>query len=86
MNIYYLMEAGSRAVRETVPQALVAVHFTNPESSDNMLNYASKLNYYKLDYDVFATSYYPYWHGTTENLTSVLSTISETYGKKVMVA
>lgn len=86
MNIYYLMDAGSRAVRETVPQALVAVHFTNPESSDNMLNYASKLNYYKLDYDVFATSYYPYWHGTTENLTSVLSTISETYGKKVMVA
>ncbi len=86
MNIYYLMEAGSRAVRETLPKAMVAVHFTNPESTDNMLNYASKLDYYKLDYDVFASSYYPYWHGTTENLTSVLSTISETYGKKVMVA
>ncbi len=86
MNIYYLMDAGSRAVRETLPQAMVAVHFTNPESADNMLNYASKLDYYKLDYDVFASSYYPYWHGTTENLTSVLSTISETYGKKVMVA
>ncbi len=86
MNIYYLMEAGSRAVRETLPKAMVAVHFTNPESTDNMLNYASKLDYYKLDYDVFASSYYPYWHGTTENLTSVLGKISETYGKKVMVA
>lgn len=86
MNIYYLMEAGSRAIREVVPEALVAVHFTNPESVDNMLNYASKLDYYKLDYDVFASSYYPYWHGTTENLTSVLKQISEQYGKKVMVA
>ncbi len=86
MNIYYLMDAGSRAIRETNPDALVAVHFTNPESVDNMKNYASKLAYYDLDYDVFASSYYPYWHGTTENLTSVLSDISEQYGKKVMVA
>lgn len=86
MNIYYLMAAGSRAIREIAPEALVAVHFTNPESVDNMLNYASKLNYYELDYDVFASSYYPYWHGTTENLTSVLSEISTTYNKKVMVA
>lgn len=86
MSIYYLMDAGSRAVREILPEALVAVHFTNPESTDNMLNYASKLEYYKLDYDVFATSYYPYWHGTLDNLTSVLKQVNEKYGKKVMVA
>lgn len=86
MNIYYLMDAGSRATREILPDALVAVHFTNPESSENMLNYASKLSYYELDYDVFATSYYPYWHGTLDNLTSVLKQVNEKYGKKVMVA
>lgn len=86
MNIYYLMDAGSRATREILPDALIAVHFTNPESSDRMLNYASKLKYYNLDYDVFASSYYPYWHGTLDNLTSVLKEVSETYGKKVMVA
>ena len=86
MNIYYLMDAGSRAVREICPDALVAVHFTNPESADNMKNYASKLAYYELDYDVFASSYYPYWHGTTENLTSVLKEIGDTYNKKVMCA
>ena len=86
MNIYYLMDAGSRAIREVMPEALVAVHFTNPESADNMLNYASKLKYYELDYDVFGSSYYPYWHGTLDNLTSVLSQVAQTYGKKVMVA
>ncbi|MBQ8653737.1 MAG: glycosyl hydrolase 53 family protein [Clostridia bacterium] len=86
MNIYKLMNAGSRAVREVYPEALIAVHFANPESGDNYLSWAGKLDYYKLDYDVFATSYYPYWHGTLDNLKKVLGTISQTYGKKVMVA
>ena len=86
MNLYKLMNAGGKAVREVYPEALIAVHFANPESADNYLSWASKLEYYQLDYDVFATSYYPYWHGTLENLKQVLSQIAETYGKKVMVA
>lgn len=84
-KIYRLMKSGSQAVREAYPEALVAVHFANPESADNYLSWASKLDYYHLDYDVFGTSYYPYWHGTLDNLKTVLSQIAETYGKKVMV-
>lgn len=86
MNIYKLMDAGSRAVREVCPGALVAVHFANPEKVTNYQDYAKKLDYYQLDYDVFASSYYPFWHGTLENLSAVLSDVATTYGKKVMVA
>ena len=85
MRIYKLMDAGARAVREVCPDALIAVHFANPENSDSYLSYASKLDYYHLDYDVFGSSYYPYWHGTLDNLKTVLGTIAQTYGKKVMV-
>lgn len=85
-NISYLMDMGSKAIREVYPKALVAVHFANPEKVSNYLDYASKLDYYELDYDVFASSYYPYWHGTLDNLSSLLSEIATTYGKKVMVA
>ena len=84
-NITYLMDAGAKAVREIYPEALVAVHFTNPEKQGNYANFASKLAYYAVDYDVFGTSWYPYWHGSLENLSAVLSEISEKYGKKVMV-
>ncbi|MCF0136467.1 MAG: glycosyl hydrolase 53 family protein [Lachnospiraceae bacterium] len=84
-EIQYLMQAGSKAVREIYPDALVAVHFANPEKGDAYLTYAEKLDYYQVDYDVFGSSYYPYWHGTLENLASVLQQISTTYGKKVMV-
>ena len=84
-NIQYLMQAGAKAVREVFPDALVAIHFANPEKEGSYETYASKLDYYGVDYDVFASSYYPYWHGTLENLTNVLTRIHETYGKKVMV-
>ena len=89
MNIAYLMDAGARAVREVYPEALIALHFANPENTDSYRTYAKKMEYYEknglIHYDVFATSYYPYWHGTLENLSAILTEISETYGKKVMV-
>ncbi|MBR5059398.1 MAG: glycosyl hydrolase 53 family protein [Clostridia bacterium] len=84
-GILKLMISASKAIRKTCPKALIAVHFANPEKSDNMKDYAFRLDYYKLDYDVFGSSYYPYWHGTTDNLTDVLNFISDKYGKKVMV-
>ncbi len=84
-NIQYLMQAGAKATREVYPDALVALHFANPEKADSYLSYAKKMDYYQVDYDVFATSYYPYWHGTLENLSRVLSEIASAYGKKVMV-
>ena len=84
-NMQQLFSAGSKAVREVFPDALVAVHFANPEKAGSYDTYASKLDYYKVDYDVFASSYYPFWHGSLENLAQVLTNIHNTYGKKVMV-
>ena len=86
IKITQLMSAGSRAVREVCPNALVAVHFANPEKVTNYESYSANLDYYGVDYDVFASSYYPYWHGTYENLAQVLNRVSQKYGKKVMVA
>ena len=89
MNIAYIMDAGARATREVYPEALVALHFANPEKTDSYRTYAKKMDYYEknglIHYDVFATSYYPYWHGTLDNLSAILTEIAETYGKKVMV-
>lgn len=85
-----LFSAGSRAVRQAAGQTghdmRVALHFTNPERTGWYAEIAAELNAHGVDYDVFATSCYPYWHGTEENLTSVLKHVAETYGKQVMVA
>lgn len=85
-RITQLMSAGAKAVREVCPGALVAVHFANPEKVTNYESYSKNLAYYGVDYDVFASSYYPFWHGTLDNLSEVLERVAKTYGKKVMVA
>ncbi|MFE4726028.1 glycosyl hydrolase 53 family protein [Microbacterium sp. NPDC056736] len=81
-----LVSAGSAAVREVLPDALVAVHFTNPETPGRYATYAAGLDAFDVDYDVFASSYYPYWHGAIDNLTAVLTEVATTYGKQVIVA
>ena len=81
-----LFASGDKAVRDFDPAILIAHHFADPSHVDDYYWYAKVLNERQVDYDVFATSYYPYWHGTTDNLTTVLKTIGDTYGKYVMVA
>ena len=80
-----LFACGSKATREILPDALIAFHFANPEKEGRYLDYAKKLDYYAIDYDIFASSYYPYWHGSLDNLASVLSEIAEKYNKKTLV-
>jgi arabinogalactan endo-1,4-beta-galactosidase len=84
-NFVEITNGGAAAVREVFPDALVAVHFTNPESQDYW-TIANNLQTNGMDYDVFASSYYPYWHGTLENLTNKLYWVAQDFGKKVMVA
>ncbi len=89
-SITRLFSAGSRAVRQAADEAgmpiRVALHFTNPERNNWVSYVADQLNKAQVDYDVFAVSCYPYWHGTPENLTQVLSYPASRYGKQVMVA
>lgn len=97
MNV--LFDAGCDAVHNfndaNGTNMLTVLHFTNPEASGRQTGYAANLADYDGDgdgtkegvsYDVFASSYYPYWHGTLSNLTSVLNTIASTHDKYVMVA
>ena len=84
---YYvgLLNQAGKAIKKVYPKALIAVHFANPEKSANILDWAAKLKQFEANYDVFGVSYYSYWHGTLDNLAEVLSTVSKTYNKKVMV-
>lgn len=65
---------------------LKVVHFTDPHKQDNAVYNAEALLNNGVDYDVYATSYYPYWHQTTDELAQVLRKIANATGKKVMVA
>lgn len=87
-----LLRAGSAAVRrvaaDTGNDIQIAVHFTDINNKSGVMKNAENLvvEGEEIDYDIFAVSYYPFWHGTIENLTEVMKEISQTYDKKVVVA
>lgn len=83
-DIARLMNAGSRAIREIDKNILVVVHNTEPNSGYQWISKDYHDN--NVDYDVFASSYYPNIHGSIANLKSELKYIADTYDKKVMVA
>ncbi|MBR1731665.1 MAG: glycosyl hydrolase 53 family protein [Ruminococcus sp.] len=85
-DMAYLLNAGSQAVKNFDSGILVAVHFTNPEKTDTIKWFADKLDEYSVNYDVFAVSYYPNWHGSLSNLTEVLDHAATTYNVYTMVA
>lgn len=80
-----LFSSGEKAVRDFSKDILIAHHFANP-GNGHFGWYAKIMNECHLDYDVFATSYYSYWHGSLDNLRKVLTEIGDTYHKYVMVA
>ena len=75
-NITKLMRSGIKACREILPSTMVALHFTNPEIDGLYDQYAFNLKSANIDYDIFASSYYPFWHGSLENLANVLNNVS----------
>ena len=47
--------------------------------------YASQLELFNVDYDVFAASYYPYWHGSLNGFETSLQNIIDKYEKKFSI-
>ncbi|MCD8150292.1 MAG: glycosyl hydrolase 53 family protein [Clostridiales bacterium] len=84
-NICALLNAGSAAVRAFDSDIRVVINVTNPEEQ-NMTLWAGYLEDYSVDYDILATSYYPFWHADMENLADQLTQVQEQYGKEVFVA
>ncbi|HAN02002.1 MAG TPA: glycosyl hydrolase family 53 [Lachnospiraceae bacterium] len=89
-NVRKLLTAGSKAVREVAASSgkdiLVAVHYTNIDDMKKLDTLLTGLQIKEIDYDIVGLSFYPYWHGTMEDLKNAITHVRNTYGKKVYVA
>ena len=89
-NVRKLLTAGSKAVREVAADSgkdiLVAVHYTNIDDIKKLDTLLTGLQVKEIDYDIVGLSFYPYWHGTMDDLKNTIIHIRDTYGKKVYVA
>ena len=67
-------------------EILVAVHYTNIDDMKKLDTLLTGLQVKEIDYDIVGLSFYPYWHGTMDDLKNAIIHIRDTYGKKVYVA
>lgn len=84
-NMCVLFSAGAAGVETYNPDVKVVIHVESPHKR-TMVTWAENLQNNNVDYDILATSYYPYWHGTLDNLKQQFETVKNTYCKDVMVA
>ena len=83
-NMYRIIKSAMNATRVVFPEAKTIAHFTDINTPKKIYNIVDALQSNGGIPDVIGVSYYPYWHGSLDNLQSVLNALA-TYGCEVMV-
>ena len=84
VNFCKLVDAGCRACREVLPQAKIVLHLERSNDKAVYQEFFSEMEKAGIDYDIIGASYYPYWHGTPEELFANLKDCRP-FGKELMV-
>jgi len=85
-EIALFVSAGIRACREFDPEIPVMIHLDNGGNNPMYVEWFD--NYIKrgADFDVIGLSYYPFWHGTLDDLEFNLKDMAKRYGKQTVIA
>jgi arabinogalactan endo-1,4-beta-galactosidase len=80
-----LFNAGASAVRRIDKNIKVAVHLAEGGNSSLFKWFFANVSGLKMDFDIIGVSYYPYWHGTLEELKENLNDIALRYNKEIAI-
>jgi arabinogalactan endo-1,4-beta-galactosidase len=76
------LNAGARACREVCPAAKIVIHIERTTSSTQCVNYFKYIGRNNVDYDIIGLSYYPFWHGYLDKLSSTLIALKNNFPDK----
>jgi arabinogalactan endo-1,4-beta-galactosidase len=79
-----LLDAGCRACRETLPSAKIMLHLEKSNDKEIYQEFFTEMEKAKIDFDVIGASYYPFWHGTPDELFENLNACRR-FGKEIMI-
>ncbi|NLP35718.1 MAG: glycosyl hydrolase [Clostridiales bacterium] len=85
-NMAHLLNAGIQATKDVSKEIKIMLHLDDGGNNALYRRWFDSILPYELDFDVIGLSYYPFWHGTLEDLSYNLNDISKTYNKDVIVA
>jgi arabinogalactan endo-1,4-beta-galactosidase len=83
-NLTRLLDAGCRACRETLPSAKIMLHLEKSNDKEIYQEFFTEMEKAKIDFDVIGASYYPFWHGTPDELFENLNACRR-FRKEIMI-
>lgn len=85
-NLARFISAGIRGVKSVNNNTLIMIHLDNGGNNELYRRWFD--NYIKRgeDFDIIGLSYYPFWHGTLDELSANMQDIARRYGKKLIIA
>lgn len=83
-NFCRLVNAGCRACREVTPDAKIVLHLERSNDQEVYQEFFTRMQEAGIDYDIIGASYYPYWHGTPDELFANLDRCRR-FGKEIMI-
>ena len=84
-NLAALLDAAATGVREVVPEARLMIHLDRGGDAEGARWFFDHLLAEGVSFDVIGLSFYPWWHGTLDDLDTTLRTLAEAYGKDLLV-
>lgn len=81
-----LLAAGAAAVRSVAPHTSIMLHIALGGQNDESVFFLDQVLARNVPFDVIGLSYYPKWHGTTDDLDANMRDLLRRFGKPVIVA
>jgi arabinogalactan endo-1,4-beta-galactosidase len=85
-NIARYINAGIRAVKAIDPDVPIMIHLDNGGLNEMYVEWFDNFTARGEEFDIIGMSYYPFWHGTLDELEFNMLDMAERYGKKIVVA
>lgn len=85
-NIAKFVSAGIRAVRKSNPDIPVMIHLDNGGNNELYRRWFDNYTKRGEDFDLIGLSYYPFWHGTMDQLLNNMNDIAVRYHKDLIIA
>ncbi|MDO5545122.1 MAG: glycosyl hydrolase 53 family protein [Eubacteriales bacterium] len=86
-NITLFLNAGIRAVHNAVPGAKTMIHLDNGGNNELYRSwFDSYFAHGGMDFDYIGLSYYPFWHGSMDDLKNNMHDLACRYGKDLIIA
>src|SRR3984893_1393471 len=77
--------AGVEAGKGDAPRPLIMIHIDRGGDKIRTKEFFDKLNSYRVSYDVIGQSYYPWWHGSLNDLRENMAFMALEYKKDIIV-